>query len=330
MRNSTVSKADAFFAANSDVETLHFWTHYFPVGHDDYNSNYVTLTRLGLAGQHTANETAVNEETIEVGQGFVVQDETKDQTDTEWSVTFTNEMRTTDTGTFLKQTNTIERHRFWLSLTNEGEVKTAQILVGYMTGATEGFDHQIDGQRMGTAPLYSLIDEGKFTVQGKALPFSNEDVVPLGFKAAHAGEYTLSLDQVDGFFEEDVRIYLKDKMMEVFHDLTESDYHFTSEIGEFDTRFEIVYQEDEVLNTSDFAKETIQVYRNGDKVVIDSKKEKILSIALFDGTGSVLHRNEKVNANTYQFRTAEFGAQWLVVKVLTANGVVVNKKIMNK
>lgn len=323
-----------FFAENPNVETLHFWTHHFAVTDlENYNSNYVTYTRLGDAGTHPGDGTLPNGK-IEIGQGFVVENSSIDDTEsqTRWDVVFKNTMRTTERGVFLKQAvNEIERNRYWLSLSDENETKIAQILIGYMTGATYEFDHQIDGRRMGGAPLYSWIGEEKFTVQGRTLPFEVEDVVPLGFKAPEFGKFKIGLDDFDGFFtDENLQIYIRDNFMQVEHDLRLADYWFSTEEGDFPTRFEIVYKIEEVMSTQNLNDEFVKIYKNKENILIESEKEKILSVEVYDLSGRTIHRNNKVNAHIYQVRKTSLATQILVVKVLTEKGDIVTKKVINQ
>src|SRR5690606_14687160 len=104
-------------------------------------------------------------------------------------------MRIGGAGMFFK-TMQDERHRLWLNLTSN-ELTLNQILIGYVSGATQGEDNQIDGEMFGygESALYSLIDNSdkQFVIQGRLLPFEATDVVPLGFRATTAGEFTISL-----------------------------------------------------------------------------------------------------------------------------------------
>jgi hypothetical protein len=50
-------------------------------------------------------------------------------------------------------------------------------------------------------------------IQGRALPFDENDVVPLGYKSKIAGDFKIAIDQVDGFLVNN-RIFLEDKLLE--------------------------------------------------------------------------------------------------------------------
>lgn len=144
----------------------------------------------------------------------------------------------------------IERHRMWINLSNS-QVVFNQILVGYIENATMSKDTGIDAIMFGYEgnALYSLIedDPGKFVIQGRALPFNPNDVVPLGFRALNAGTFAISLSNFDGLFlTEDQDIYIKDNFTQTYHNIKQSAYEFTTEVGTFDYRFEIIYHTNNV------------------------------------------------------------------------------------
>lgn len=326
--------ANSFLTDNPSVETLHFWTHYYPVGHSAYDTNYATYTLAGGAGTANPNQDAdVPNGIIPIGQGFVIQNlnNIPEESNDPWNVYFKNSMRTTaSNGIFYKTDDELERHRFWLSLTNQNNDQLAQILVAYMTDATQGYDHQIDGRRMGGAALYSLIDSLDFTVQGRSLPFELEDVVPLGFKSFSDSKYAISIDDVDGFFAEgEVQIFIRDKFLSIEHNLSSSDYEFETVEGEFLDRFEIIYKTEEVLDTEENLFNAIQIYHEGANIMVKSSKEKILSVELWDISGRKLHQNQKVNSHLYSIPKSNFGTQVLLVTVMTENGEITRKKIIN-
>ncbi|MFA7688255.1 MAG: T9SS sorting signal type C domain-containing protein, partial [Moheibacter sp.] len=286
-------------------------------------NNYATCTNgLGcvaaMGGGNTPNGI------LTTGQGFIVH--TDDS-----SVVFNNTMRADDSGIFFK-VDELESHRFRLNLNGEDEEKFNQILIGYVSEATNNIDAQIDGKMFayeGSA-IYNIIDEEKFVIQGRALPFEASDVVPLGFKAAQTGKFKIALADFDGIFAEgNTKIYLNDKNLNIIHDLMESDYEFESTQGEFKERFEVVYETEETMGTGELDSNWVQIYQNENQIIVSSKTEKILSVELFDLSGRNLHRNARVNSNHYEINSKPFGTQVLVVKVQTEKGEVLTKKIIN-
>jgi hypothetical protein len=325
--------ADEFLTINEDVSTLHFWTHHFPVGHNNYNYNYVTYTLLGGAGQYPEDAGPEPNGRISVGQAFILEHATivLEESNTSWPVHFDNSMRTTSSALFYKNNPDIEKHRFWLNLLDENEERTAQILVGYMTGATEGLDHQIDGKRMGSSPLYSLIAGEKLTVQGRPLPFSQEDIVPIGFNSSTKSKYSIQIDDLDGLFAEgEVYIYIKDNLLGIKHNLSESKYEFESEAGEFLDRFEIIYLTEEILENEEMEINSITIYQTSQNIVIQSKTDKIISVELWDLSGKQLHHKSSLFTQKYEMNRTQYGTQILLVKVRTQSGEIFSKKIINQ
>src|SRR5690606_30505182 len=136
------------------------------------------------------------------------------------------------------------------------------------------------------------VEEGAYVIQGRALPFESSDVVPLGFRAAEGGKFKVSLANFDGLFAEGaVSIYLKDKELDITHNLMESDYEFESAQGEFKERFEVVYETEGTMGTGDFNSNLVQIYQHNNRILVSSKTEQILSVELFDLQGRNIHRN---------------------------------------
>ncbi len=230
---------DEFVADNSTqiTGTIYLW-----------RKTNSTLTSPGYctwtAGTYVTNgeaQTVPNDasfvDILSTGQGFIVE-----ATATGSSVEFNNSQRVADNSNQFFRTENIERNRMWLNLTKTGG-GFYQTAVGYITGATQGVD-SFDGKYFndGTMTLNSIINNEDYVIQGRSLPFDDTDVVPLSLTVATAGEYTISIDHLDGFFSGDQRIFLKDNTNNSLYDLKEASYTFTTAAGTFNTRFSIVYR----------------------------------------------------------------------------------------
>ena len=325
---------NSLYSNNSSVvDVLYFWNN----PEREFNETTETWEYVGTkyVTCSTGGCTKPGGDFISVGQGFIVR--TLPNAPENSQVTFTNSMRVNNATTFLK-TEEAEMHRFWLSLSNADGNELNQILTGYMTDATNDIDQQIDGELFGYegSAIYNVIGDAstgsatKFVIQGRALPFETSDVVPLGFRAAEDGKFVISLTAMDGLFAEGQTVYLKDKQLGIIHNLSESAYDFESPAGEFDTRFEIVYEDEGTMATGDLAANAVQIYTDNKDIVISSKAENILSVELYGLQGRKLHRNDRVNAHIYRIKSASFGTQVLVVRVQTQNGEIVSKKVINK
>lgn len=302
--------AAEFLSSNNNVASLHFWTHEAPpIGGVYTANNYASFTSMG--GTMAAAGGEEPDGVIQVGQGFVV------KTTQQYLLQFTNDLRIPNSnGQFFR--NNTEKHRMWLNL-SDNTTDYNQILVGYVEHASMGADHQIDAKMFGYSgnAIYSLIENEKYVIQGRSLPFDNNDIVPIGFKATNAGNFTISISKKDGLFENEQLIYLKDLALNITHNLSESAYSFLTEAGTFENRFEIVYQNEPLsvnqpgTNNNDWI-----VYKdiNSQTLTIESKGFEINEVEIFDLTGRLLLNKKNINAGSFTCQN-NFADQVLLVKL---------------
>lgn len=250
---------------------------------------------------------------------------------------FTNDMRIQDENNrFFRNMNPvkrnaansgIEKNRFWLNLrNNQGAFN--QTLVGYIEGATNGLDRGFDGSLFGGnhVTIYSINDSQKLAIQGRALPFDNSDVVNLGIKTTIAGAFTISLDMLDGLFVNQ-DIYLKDNLQNAIHNLKSGPYSFTTGIGTFENRFQIVYR-NEALGIPEFNPESIVIYKKDKDVVVTSGTATIEGVKVFDIQGRLLFDGQKINASEKVIKSLPPTDQVLIVQVVTTVGIRISRKIL--
>src|SRR5690606_11295033 len=258
---------DTFLNANPEVAAIYFWTNTYEAdGNGGYvGNNWAVYTFLGGTSAGMGSQGVTPLPYVAPGQGFIIR-----STGTADTVGFNNSMRTSAETVFFKN-GAEELSRFWLNLENEESENYNQILVGYMAHATQGADHQIDGKMFGYegSAIYSLIEEEKFIIQGRTLPFEISDIVPLGFKATTAGKFKISLENYEGLFATgEINIYLKDKYLNITHNLMVSAYDFESNAGEFNERFEIIFGVDGVMGMDSQGTSEIRIYTEKDYIVV--------------------------------------------------------------
>ena len=314
---STIS-ASLFLSGNTTDGTLYFWRK----TNNSANTSYATYTTLGGVANSGGNSAIVPDGTIQVGQGFIVKTGASST-----ALNFTNAMRTSsNTSPFLRTTE--DRSRFWLNLTNNSGI-FSQMLVGYMAEATSGIDNAIDGRYFNDSPiaLTSLINGEEYTIQGRALPFNTNDVVPLNFKTDIAGNYTIAIDHVDGFFSTGQPIYLKDNLLNTVTNLSTGSYSFASAIGTFNSRFELVYQSVLEVNTSEFSPNSVIAYSENAEININTGKTLIDQIRVYDLQGRLLVEKKQINATETKITTSASN-QVLLLEITATTGTKVIKKII--
>jgi hypothetical protein len=329
--------ADLLYGANNTVlqGNMFFWTHNTPITANNYNSNdYAVYNASGGAGTAASINPGVNPSiptgNIAAGQGFFVQGLASG------TVNFTNAIRLTGLNSLFYRspdapvTNVIEKHRIWLNIINQqGAYK--QMLLGYIEGATNAIDNAYDAEVTeagNVVSLYSLNTDKKLTIQGRALPFEVNDEVPLGFRTSIAGNYAIELENFDGLFEEGQTIYLEDKLLNVIHNLNESNYNFTTESGTFDDRFEVQFQDDTlgVENPTD-ASNAVIVYKNNQTIFINSSNLEMSEVKLFDIRGRLITMKKDILASEVSFANLAVANQMILVQITTTDGSTVTKKV---
>ena len=224
---------------------------------------------------------------------------------------------------------TVERHRLWLNLQNEDGMFN-QALIGYLKPASNGIDRDYDGKVFGenSTALYSVISDEKFSIQGRSLPFTDEDVVPLGYNAINAGNLSIALDQVDGLFENQ-DIYLKDNLLNIVHDLKASEYSFATAAGIFNNRFEIVYQSESLgVENPLWNSESVVVYKKGNAIFVNAGKETIDQVRIFDLQGRLIYEAKQVNSTDATIDNLSLANQALIIQVQNIEGAKIAKKII--
>jgi 6,7-dimethyl-8-ribityllumazine synthase len=319
----------AFIAANSSqiTGTLYFWRE---TNGNPNNNPYCTWSPAAGGTFVTNGEASVVDPQgiIETGQGFFVE-----ASATGSAVSFTNAMRVGNNANQFFRPATIASNvasdpsRLWLNITNTGGA-FCQTAIVYTDDATNGFDLGIDGRLIGQAAtqLYSIVDTEKLSIQARA-PFMPSDIVQIAFKATTAGEYSIAIDHVDGLFTAGQAIYIKDNLTVTQHLLNDGPYQFTTDAGEFTSRFEIVYEA--ALGTvNPTLDNTVRIIKNNGAFTINSGNATINNVQVFDIRGRLLTQLNDVDATQTSF-TVNGTNQVLIVKIKSVDGQLVTRKVMN-
>ncbi|MCR5861290.1 hypothetical protein LRS05_03620 [Flavobacterium sp. J372] len=313
----------AFIDENEDAihGTLYVWRK----ANDSVTSTYGVITKFGYAANTAAggtNEYAIDPNgKLNIGQGFLVN--AKAAT----NLLFTNSMRIgNSTNQFFRQAPNSNLSRFKLNIT--GGNNFAQTVAGYTPQATSGYDNGLDGIFFpnGTLNIYTLSQNHQLAIQAKG-EFNVDDVIPVGYKSSVAGTFTIKLDQPEGIFAQGQSIYLKDKMLNIVHNLSASAYSFTTASGTFNDRFELLYT-DSALGNPDFSAQANVIVFSHDKKIMVNASEEITSIKIYDLAGRLIHAKNDLNNKTYTTEGLSVEAKIVIVKAEMADGMVISKKVI--
>ena len=341
--------ADAFITTNSAIitddtnpgtitGTVYLWRHLSSPSdayNDQFYSNYAYNYNEDDYIQY--NSTGSNpvgfNGNIAAGQAFfVLMDDAAPASST---IEFNNSMRgvaytndqfyrpSNDTSIGQIENTPIEKNRIWLDIIASNNTATST-LIGYIEGASNDRDGLFDGDNLSSASLqiYSMINDEKMSIQGRAVPFLDSDIVPLGIKIGTAGNYSIAINAVDGLFENTNQdIYLEDTYTGVVHDLRTVPFSFTTDKGTFEDRFILRYIDNSTLDTSEFESNTgIVIYTTNNQIKINSNSNQIEDIIVYDILGKRLIHLKDVNQNNYNITQLKPTYSPLIVKVMLRNG----------
>lgn len=302
--------------------TLYFWTHSNTLstaftGLAMYNfsaNDYAKYTKLG--GVRAVFGGKLPSNVIGSGQGFFVEAENAANvsfTPPMMSIAYSN----TTPVSFFRNSNNSKR-KLWLNLYNDDFF--SQQLIGYTNQTNLNYNKGWDSKIMIIkVPLkfYSIENDVMYDIQARN-KYKEKDIVTLGYYAALDGEYTISIDDKEGDFED---IYLYDKSMNVCHDLI-TPYTFTTVTGSFDTRFELRYKQ--VENDEDDDDKQMSITNNNSIVKVLSENGIIANIKIYDMSGRMI---KEFNEDLTQVNINDLPKGLLIFKI-SVNGKIITKKII--
>uniref|UniRef100_UPI0040472706 beta strand repeat-containing protein n=1 Tax=Flavobacterium sp. TaxID=239 RepID=UPI0040472706 len=333
--------ANTFLATNTNIAGfIKFWTHSnLPSSliSDPFYSDFVQ--NYTVSDYVTYNATGANPPVgngnIGAGQGFFVL-MNHSSAGTDENVVFDNTMRRNDYRNDLffrngnvANSNSEEKNRIWLNLVSPTS-KSSSTLVGYLTSATDDLDRMFDAPALDVKTnfeLYSFSNTDKLTIQGKGLPFNNEDQIPLGISISESGNHTIGISKVDGLFEnENQNIYLEDLTLGIIHNLRTSPYSFTATTGRFENRFILKFN-NATLGNEDYIANSVIVYTNED-ININASNKIIKSVKIHDLLGRVIGIFNNVNSNTFTTSKISKTQTTLLIEVTLDNGATETYKVI--
>ncbi len=304
-------------------------------GYNYNDSDYIEYNYLG------ANPPGFNGY-IAAGQGFFVLADDSADTGGADTVAFTNSMRndaysndnflSVDPGLNSISVNGVEteKHRIWLDLVSPNNVANT-ILVGYATGATNELDKLYDAYEFAGSQVsfYSLLEDNKLSIQGRSLPFNDEDNVPLGLKVVQNGSYYIGINALDGLFEnENQAIYLEDTYLGYIHDLKDSPYSFSSSGGNFEDRFVLRFM-NETLGLEDAdSEDTVSVTAFESQIKLISLTDPLTDISVYDLLGRTILDFKPGNEQEFNINASNWSKAPYLVRIKTNSGKEYLKKIL--
>ncbi len=332
--------ADAFLTANSSnlIGFVNIWRHGIApsagvadpfYGNYAFNydaSDYLTYnlsgpsSPLGFDGY------------IAAGQGFFVLMNPLSASTTSTAV-FNNSMRNSGyrNDQFYRTGNTIQNNypqgRIWIDLVSSSTSITT--LIAYVNGATNQKDQLYDAKvdLKSSFSIYSLLDGyDRNIIQGRSLPFDQNDQVPLAIKVPSAGSFTIFIKAIDGLLSNQ-NIYLEDKELNVIHNLRSTPYTFTATLGETLDRFVLRYNNQILSTDENIYSNQVTIFTNN-HINVKSLGQSIKEITTYDILGKTLVDRKNINQQEIILTELKPTTGVLIVKVKLENDVIITKKVV--
>ena len=322
---------DAFLLENDEIDAVYFWEHNtspaigIPSPYVNKYSMEDVSAYNSTGGIAAPSGGAIPNGVISTAQGFGV------FASAQGTATFNNGMRLATGNTTLRN-NTLSRDRLWLSVTSSAYGLSGNTLIGFIDGATPGVDNKYDNGRIASkVSLYSHIqnsDRG-YSIQAREA-FDNTMTVSLGFSSIieEVTSYKISLSDFDGEAWLDATPYLIDNLAGVVTNLMEDTYNFTSDKGEYNERFTLVFENRSLANQDALAS-SVSMYPNpaSELVTIASSSAAITLVEIRDIRGRLIHTQAVSGQRVAALNVASLDSAIYLVTIATDKGSITTRLI---
>jgi hypothetical protein len=270
---------------------------------------------------------------IAAGQGFIVLMNPLSASSS-MTASFNNSMRSSGyrNDQFYRtentNTDTFPEGRIWLDLVSS--TSSCSMLVAYVNGATNQKDQMYDAQAdlKASFNIYSLLDGyDRNIIQGRSVPFDQNDLIPLAIKVPTSGSFTIFIKGIDGLLSNQ-NIFLEDKLLNLIHNLRTVPYTFTANQGEILDRFVLRFTNQTLSTNDNVYADQVTIFVNN-HINVKSLGESIQEISIYDVLGKTVLDRKKINQQEIILSEIKTTTGMLIVKVILDNDVVITKKVIH-
>ncbi|GGG43956.1 T9SS type A sorting domain-containing protein [Bizionia arctica] len=339
------------------LEAVYFWVDGGSTSHalSDYLGGYAIRNLTGgtppsiasplISGVGTSGSVTDPSQYIPVGQGFFV------EAIGSGDITFKNSQRVFNVNTTEDTIIPIESEEYEESAVageptfvmenqylrigyEDPEGFHRQLLLGFLPNSNADLDYNVGYDAILTEhrddDLFFVIEndsEKKYAIQGLS-SYSNVLELPLGILISESGTHKIMLDGIENFQD---TVYLKDHVLNITHNLSESSFDVNLALGEHLDRYSIVFSPATTLSTTNETVSNIDVFYDGHgQIVVNNiERTQIKNIKIFNVLGQeVLKLNTNLNSvNKLQIPfNNSHGIYFVNVETINSN---FTKKILN-
>lgn len=210
---------------------------------------------------------------------------------------------------------------------------TDETILKLAADGTSEFDGNLDAYKIynsGSTPsLYTSLNGVNYSINSIS-DASEEEIIPLNFKAGFAGTYSLAATEIP---TEDVEIFLEDKLTGTMNSLSlQPNYEFSAAKGENSSRFFLHVKKSVLTNTTGSADaEQVLVYNVGEQLNVDFRNSVSdpSYLSIYSSNGIEVCKDvalQNSGLNSYNIKN---GSGVYIVKITTGNNIVTKKIVIN-
>ena len=204
-----------------------------------------------------------------------------------------------------------------------------QISIGFWHNSSRGVDYAMDARLRNSLASDAAILNNNDKYYIDVRPFDVTEEIPLSLVLDSQMDVKFTATSFENFNTENV--YILDSETGVYYDINYNSWTTTLQAGNYDGRFFLTFQEQEVLDTKDFAAENFDVFQNNSASQLEIRNPNALdlkSVALYDITGKkVINEQNLEGQSVYTFSTRNLQEAIYVVNITTSDNITFSKKI---
>ncbi len=129
-----------------------------------------------------------------------------------------------------------------------------------------------------------------------------------------------------------MQFILRDNLLNIEHNLSDSGYTFTLDAGEYNSRFEIFFSGTLSVDEFDLDSDELIISENGDNSIEITTKDKsqISNIKIYDLLGRELFDVDGYNKSLVRLNTSSLSNSVFILNVTTAKRKKFTKKFLNQ
>ncbi|EDP95692.1 T9SS type A sorting domain-containing protein [Kordia algicida OT-1] len=227
-----------------------------------------------------------------------------------------------------------EYKRFRLNIDFNNTYTRQLVQTFHDTEATAGFDYGLESKSpLGVASdAFWIINEEPYIAQ--ALPYNIEMTIPLHINVAQNTTVRIRTFDVQNFSANQA-IYIHDKQLNQYHDISNGFFEIALSQGEYTDRFEVTFLADNnVLGFEQYEIENLLVLQDKERQQLIVQNPNLLhieSIQLYDMLGrKVLDNKGLKKHDKYIVDTTPFNEGVYIVKIIAKNHKEYSKKVIIK